>query len=316
MTIVIAYRFLTHIAVFADCRVSYESTGAVDDNLQKIYQVGERMVLGFAGPVLGAHQVMSRIRENLSKTYPRRRRPVADNLMKDVERWIQHEYQEIRQPEARENLSFILASLEPSREARSRCVSPDGTEIPKPKWIPSGPELRTLALKPHRSRPSELYTEEKAHCKIIGIQDDTVRNAVQRRLDENFSSWYKQPLWIQARIAVDCVMITLMESGVSKTGGLLQCAMLGKWGVRWFPYESSGDCGNVGLYVENGRFMQRDNVTEETIPLLAVWEWVEWGGTHTPGSSGAFEDPTLRIAVERSERLKDNSPDDSKEPDE
>ncbi len=301
MTIVIAYHSLTHIAVFADCRVSYDCTGAVaDDNLQKIYQIGDKMILGFAGPLLGAHQVISAVRDNL-KTYPKRGRPTAENLVRDVERWIRHEYQEIKQPKARENLSFVLAAVEPSREARSKCFSSDGTEIPKPKWIPSGPELRTLALKPHQSKPDKLYEEEKrGGCKIVGVQDNVVCNAIQRTLDENFSRLFKQPLWIQARVAVDRVMITLMKSGIRKVGGLLQCAMLGAWGIRWFPYESPSEYGDVALRVSDDRFVQQDNVTGEMIPLLSIWDWWEkWQITHPPGSSGIFEDPGLRKAVER-----------------
>jgi hypothetical protein len=52
MTVVIACWFLKTAAIFADCRVSdiNKTTKSVDDNLQKIYQIDKRMILGFSGP--------------------------------------------------------------------------------------------------------------------------------------------------------------------------------------------------------------------------------------------------------------------------
>jgi 20S proteasome alpha/beta subunit len=109
MTVVVACRFLKTATIFADCRVSYANSQAkdVDDNLQKIYQIGDKMVIGFSGPLSGAFQVMEVLRKNL-KTYSKP--PVASNLQRDVERWIRYEYQQIKEEE-RKNLSFILVLL-------------------------------------------------------------------------------------------------------------------------------------------------------------------------------------------------------------
>ncbi len=316
MTVVIACRFVKHIAVFADCRVSYEHTNSVDDNLQKIYQIGKRMVLGFSGPLQGAYRVMQAVRRNAG-AYSKR--PVASNLQTDVERWIRHEYREIEQPEHRKGLSFMLVTVEPRREARSthkRRLS-DGTEIeiPKPKCFPSAPELSTLVLKPSQSRPGELVKEGKGLFKIIGVQDE-VRNAIQRTLEGSYGFAFKQPT-LQAQAVVDWLMVTLMESGVIEVGGLFQCALLGANGIQWLRYGLPSHYGEVALDMVEGRYVQRDSVTGRTVPLRTIWEWCEeWGGTHLPGDSGIFEDPGLRKAIDSLRNAESNPSDELENHDE
>jgi 20S proteasome alpha/beta subunit len=79
MTIVMAYRTWKSVAVIADCRVSYNPPYEdVDDYLQKLYQIGTRLVIGFAGPLQGAYQIMELVRAN-ARSYSKP--PVAENLL-------------------------------------------------------------------------------------------------------------------------------------------------------------------------------------------------------------------------------------------
>ena len=296
MSVVVACRFLKAISIFADCRVSYGKANPVDDNLQKLYQIDKRMVLGFAGPLSGAYQVMEIVRKNL-RIYPRR--PVAINLLTDMERWIRHQYREIQRSEDRKNLSFILATVEPRREALSKWRSSDRKEIPKPKWFPYVPELRVIALRPSKSRPEELVKEEKGKniCKIIGVQPE-VRNAVQEQIEKLYGFAFKQPK-LQAQAIVNTLMIMFMERNIRTVGGLFQCAVLSTDGIQWQTYNLPSNVGNVTLDIVDGRYIQRDNVTGRTVPLRTIWGWwQERQAGSLPGNSGVFEDPALRQAVD------------------
>jgi hypothetical protein len=310
MTVVIACHYLKLIAVFADCRVSYQCTNTVDDNLQKIYQIGTKMVLGFSGPLQGAYQVIQAVRRN-ARTYSKR--PIASNLQRDVERWIRREYREIRQPEHRKDLSFILATVEPSREARStyRRRLSNGTEIeiPKPEWLPSAPELSTIVLKPSRSAPNKLLKEEKGLFKIIGVQDETC-DAIRHTLEDSYGFAFKQPR-LQAQAVVDWLMATLMDRDLIKVGGLFQCALLGTDGIQWLRYRLPSKYGDVSLDVVEDHFVQRDHVTGKTVPLRAIWEWCDgWARSHLPGDSGVFEDRGLRRAIDSLRKTNSKSDDD------
>ncbi|TEU16090.1 MAG: hypothetical protein E3J21_11590 [Anaerolineales bacterium] len=311
MSVVVAYRFLKTIAIFADCRVSFDGENPVYDNLRKIYSVdkGKRMVLGFSGPLAGAYKVIEAIRRNM-RTYPKR--PVASNLQRDVERWIRHEYRGIKRPEDREDLSFILATVEPHRETRSKWRSSEGKEIPKPRWFPYIPELRILALKPSKSRPGELIKYEKGSCQIIGIQDQAAQNVIQERLNRLFGFASKYPR-LQTRAAADELMIICMERQVRTVGGLFQVALLSVNGVEWLAYSSPGGQGNVALDIANGQYVQVDNITKRQVPLKPIWEWwQEWQTTSLPPSSIIFEDPYLRKAVDNLRNARYSKTDSSK----
>jgi len=311
MTVVVAYRFLKNIAVFADCRVSFESKNPVYDNLQKIYPVDKRMVLGFSGPLLGAYKVIEAIGRNM-RAYSKR--PVASNLQRDVERWIRHEYREIER-EDKKDLSFILATVEPHRETRSKWRTPEGREIPKPGWFPYIPELRMLALKPSKSKPDELIKYEKSPCQIIGIQDPETQNAIRERLDRLFSFASKYPK-LQARVVADALTIICMERQIITVGGLFQTVLLSVSGVKWLSYSSPGNQGSVALDIANGKYIQRDNITRREVPLKPIWEWwQEWQTTPSLPSSIVFEDRYLRKAVDNLRNAKHSETDNSKKHD-
>ena len=100
-------------------------------------------------------------------------------------------------------------------------------------------------------------------------------------------------------------MVTLMERDVSTVGGLFQCALLGADGVQWLTYGLPSSYGDVALGIAEGHYVQRDNVTGRTVPLKAIWEWWEESqATFSPGSSGVFEDPGLRKAVDNLRKAK------------
>jgi len=232
---VIACKFWKTVAVIADCRVSYSPPyKEVDDYLQKLYQIGDRLVLGFAGPLQGAHKIVELVRDNAwSYSKP----PIASNLQTDVERWIQHRYRELNEAE-RKNLSFILATVEPKREKRSRWLSSDGQgnikPSSKPSWFPYVPEWKTIALRPSRSRPTELVREERQFAKIIGVQGDD-RKAVEKTLMECYGFAFKQPT-LQMQAILGFLKFQLMTRQVKRVGGLFQCALLSESGIQWLGY--------------------------------------------------------------------------------
>lgn len=304
MTVVVAYKFFTTVVVVADCRVSYRTGNHVDDNLRKIYPIGKRMVLGFSGPLRGAHAVVEAVRRNWGRY---RKRPVASNLERDVERWIRHEYRKIRPAEARTGLSFILAAVEPHREALFNWHSPDGKEMPAPNWSRLMPDMRVSRLRPLRCRPTELVKEKKSRCKVIGVGAE-LRDAIHSELDRLFDFARERPK-LQAGVSVCTLMHMLMEAGVETVGGLFQCAVLDGDGIEWLAYSSPSTAGSVALEYVEGQYVQRDNRTGKTVPVKSIGDWwKDWHAGQLPGDAGVFEDPGLRKAIDdlrKSETLTD-----------
>jgi hypothetical protein len=294
MTIVLACKFLKTIVMISDSRVSYGHKDPVDDNLQKLYPLDERMVIGFSGPLAGAHQVLSSVARN-RKNYSKP--PIAANLLTDVDRWIRHEYRQIKPSTNREGLSFIIATVEPKRERRSRWFTQQGEEKSKPNWFPFVPQLRSIALKPSKSNPKELTKYESEMCKIIGVQSN-VQEHVNAVVEKLFGFSFNRPL-LQAQAIVNTLMYVLMEQRVVSVGGLFQCAVLGENGIEWLTYGHPSKQGDVSLEIIDGKYVQRDNITGRTIPLKNIWDWYQdWQKEQRPGSSGIFEDPGLRKAAE------------------
>jgi hypothetical protein len=277
MTIVIAYNCLKTVTVIADCRVSYEPPyEQVDDCLQKLYQIHDRLILGFAGPLQGAYEVMRLVREN-ARNYSRR--PIADNLQRDVERWIRHRYKEL-DAQDRKNLAFMIATIEPQREKRSKWYR-DGKEASKPQWFPYVPEWKIFALRPSGKRPSELIKEERHLIKVIGVTGEN-RTAVKDIVQKFYGFASNQPR-LQVQALMHFLKLELTRRQVKAVGGLLQSALLSEQGIEWSGYVSE----NVILELVQGRFVQRNLVTKKTLPLMTIWEWAEL--KPSPGSLGAFE---------------------------
>src|SRR6266536_3621701 len=101
VTVVAAMHHLSGITIIADSRVSFGENRPVHDGLQKLYQVGDKIVLGFAGPLAGAHFVIEAIRENRKRSSNR----AVNASIQDVERWIRRAYRDITLPKDRHNLS-------------------------------------------------------------------------------------------------------------------------------------------------------------------------------------------------------------------
>ncbi len=304
MTVVIACRFLKSITVISDCRVSYSGQDTVDDSLQKIYPLDKQIVIGFSGPLAGAYQILEAVKRNRNDY---QKHPASANLLSDVERWIRHEYKMIKQPEERKNLSFVLASVDPKREMRSKWYTQDGIESSKPTWFPFVPELRSIKLIPSISKPEELIKEEKGMCKIIGVQDE-IQKAIQDTLLDLFGFEFKQPK-LQAQVIVNTLMYDLMERKVLSVGGLFQCAVLSEKGIEWLRYGLPSDYGDISLEIVNGQYLQRDNFTGKVVPLMTIWQWQEeWQKKPLPGRFGIFEDPAYRKVVNRVQNEKEKEP--------
>lgn len=290
MTVVIAYKSWRAVAVIADCRISYEPPyEEVDDCLQKLYYIHDRLVMGFTGPLQGAYEVMQLVREN-ALNYSRHL--AADRLQADVERWIRHKYQEL-DAQDRKNLSFVIATIEPRREKRSRWYR-NKQEIAKPEWFPYVPEWRTLVLRPSDRGSEELVKESRGFVKVVGIgRDDRV--AVRQVVEKLYSFAFKQPE-LQMQAVMGAIKFELMSRHVRGVGGLFQSALLHEKGIQWVGYGGSG----CVLEPVQGRFVQRNAVTGEALPLMSIWEWAKL--RPSPGSLGAFEDPGLQKALENLRR--------------
>ncbi|MFW6126338.1 MAG: hypothetical protein ACOC58_04455 [Chloroflexota bacterium] len=296
MTAIVAWWTLKSVAVVADCRVTCPpERDKADDCLQKLYQIGDRFVIGFAGPLQGAYEVLDFVRENWEQY---RDPPIADNLLRDVERWIRFKYRQLRQNERR-GLSFILAAVEPRTEKQAKWVTRDanGNEraSSKPSWFPFIPECHITALKPAPSEPNELHKAQTGLCRIIGSAEKH-REAIEATVRHWYGFVHDQP-HLQMQAVMGVLTAKLMPQRAERVGGLLQCALLGQNGVEWIGY---GGVDVALLYTEHG-FVQYNTDTGETLPLMSIWQWARgWEeGALQPGSLGTFEDARLREAIEK-----------------
>lgn len=291
MTMIVAAKFWRALAVIADCRVSYVPLyEEVDDYLQKLYRIGDRLVLGFAGPLQGAYEILKLVRKN---TYSYSKPPIASNLQADVERWIRYKYRSLDEAD-RKNLGFIIATVEPKREKRSEWFSSDSTgerkPMEKPGWFPYVPEWKILTLKPSQSKPAELTRDENRLFQNVGLGDKDWQ-AIRQTMMRSYRFSFQQPV-LQMQTLMGFLKFELMARQVRKIGGLFQCALLSENGIQWLGYSGK----NVSLELIDARFVQRNTATGEVIPLMTIWEWAEQ--RPPPGSFGAFEDPGLQQAIE------------------
>jgi hypothetical protein len=142
-------------------------------------------------------------------------------------------------------------------------------------------------------------------CKIIGVQNE-IQEAIQDRLMELFGFEFKHPK-LQAQVIVNTLMYDLMKRKVISVGGLFQCAILSEKGIEWLSYGLPSDYGDVSLVIDNGQYLQRDNVTGKVVPLMTIWQWQEeWQKKPLPGRFGIFEDPAYRNVVNRVQNEKEN----------
>lgn len=292
MTVIVAQKLWKAVCVIADCRVSYSPpVEQVDDYLQKLYQIGDRLVLGFSGPLAGAYEVMDLVKEN-ARRY--RRPATAFGLGRDVERWIRYRYRLLEETD-RTDLCFVVAAVEPTREKRTAWMSSDeqGDPIPssRPSWYPFVPEWRTFVLRPSRVRPTELVVDARRFTKVVGLAAEDCE-AVEEILSETYGFAFKQPL-LQIQAILGFLKAKLMEREVKRVGGLFQAALLSEHGIQWVGYRG----GDVVLDFAEGRFVQREMSTGRNTPLMSIWEWAE--SKPAPGSIGVFEDADMKRAVEK-----------------
>jgi len=295
MTLIVALKLWKTVAVIADCRVSYlPPYEEVDDYLQKIYQIGDRVVMGFSGPLQGAYEVMELVRVNASRYSST---PVADNLRRDLERWIRYKCRRLGADD-RKDLSFVIATVEPKREKRFRWLLSNGQEKAKPSWFPYVPEWSIFTLKPSQSRPGELVREQRPFIKITGINRQDHREAIEKVLMDAYGFSFKQPM-PQVRVIMGLLKAEILKRQIRNVGGLFQSALLNEKGIQWLGYSG----GNFVLEWKQGRFVQRDNVTGKMLPIMTIWEWAE--NRPVPGSFGRFEDLDMQEAIEKTRRAAD-----------
>ena len=271
MTVVVALPLFHKVIVVADSRVSWKGNDEVDDILQKIYQVGDRIVVGFSGLLDGAYPVFKAIKEN-GETY------TGTNLYRDMEGWIRREYRKLK-PEYQKGLSFLLVQV--------KRQTLDIKKFP-PDWLRD----KIIMLEPDRSKPGELRYRDGIPVIGSGRQE---LNAIKDIFQEYYGFvdvpfQYKNP-HIHAWAIVDEFIRHFMEKQPDKVGGLFQCATLNAEGIQWLSYGSIGD---VSLQFINGRYFQVNKVTGEKINLMTILEWGKIIPRPSPGDFGIFEDPVYR----------------------
>jgi hypothetical protein len=289
MTVIAAIPFFRHLVVIADSRVSDENIpGEAGDFLQKLYPIGNvsfglRVVIGFSGPLEGAYEVLEGVRKK-ARAYSKP--AVAANLLKDIVRWIQFDYQIVK-PQNRKRLSFLLAAVEPSRDRSVR----------KPDWIPFLPTFSTLTLKPSNSEPTKLVVESRNIIKAIGVHNEEFLDELKDRMNKYYDLQFKYPE-IGMQVVVNDLILYFMQrqDKYNKVGGLFQCANLSVEGVKWLSYGSIGD---IVMKFENGRYIQHNKITGKTIPLMTINEWGKCWPRPKPGSFGLFENPVYRKLVDK-----------------
>lgn len=271
MTVVVALPLFHKVIVIADSRVSWEGKDEVDDILQKIYQVGDRMVVGFSGLLDGAYPVFRTIKEN-EKTY------TGTNLFRDMEGWIRREYRKLK-PEHQKGLSFLLVQVK--RQT-----------LDIKRFPPDMLKYRIIMLEPNRSKPGELRYRDGIPVIGSGRQElNTIEDIFQEYYGfVNVSFQHRNPN-IHAWVIVDEFIRHFMAKQPDKVGGLFQCATLNAEGIQWLSYGSIGD---VGLQLINGRYFQVNKVTGEKIKLKRILEWGEIIPRPLPGEFGTFEDPVYQ----------------------
>jgi hypothetical protein len=237
-------------------------------------------VIGFSGPLSGAYEVLEGVRKQ-AKSYSKR--GVAANLLKDIVRWIQFNYRQVK-PENRKGLSFLLAAVEPSRDK----------SISKPDWIPFIPTFSSLTLRPSDAEPAKLVVESKNIIKTIGVHDEEFLNALEDKTQKYFDIQFKYPE-IGMQLVIDDLMLYFMQrqDKHNKVGGLFQCANLSVEGVKWLSYGSIGD---IVMKFKNNRYIQQNKITGKTVPLMTIREWGKY--QPSPGSFGIFENPVYRKLIE------------------
>ena len=297
MTVVVATHYLKTIVIIADCRVSDLNREPihiddVDDNLQKIYPVGNKVIVAFSCPLDGAHKIFESLRIRplrYGKSF------VAQTIIHDLTRRIKYEYGLLSQSE-RKDLSFILVGIEPHRVRRSRVFNEQGEEIPKPNWLPSIPEKYITTLKP-QSDGSRLATDSNHMTHVLGLNKGDC-DEVSRIVNILFSFSMRQPR-LQAQALVSSLMLELKSRNILRIGGLFQCYLLSTEGITQLGYGSPSQYGDVDLIIEKGRYIQRNNVTGRRVPLLNIWEWWKAHKGLPLGTVGSFEDPLWQILAQK-----------------
>jgi hypothetical protein len=272
MTIVVALPLFHKVIVVADSRVSWEGRSEKDDILQKIYQVGDRMIIGFSGPPDGAYPIFKAIGEN-EKTYS------GTNLFRDVEGWIRREYRRVEAKYQR-YLSFVLVQV----KRQTLNIN---------KFPPDMLKYQIIMLEPNRSKPGELQCR-RDRFPVIGSGGQEL-NAIRNIFQEFYSfvdvSFQFRNSHIHAWAIVDELIRHFMAKKPDTVGGLFQCATLNAEGIQWLSY---GSAGGVSLEFTDGRYFIVRKDAQEKVKLMTVIEWGEISPRPTPGGIGVFEDPVYR----------------------
>lgn len=265
MTVLIALRHLSGVTIIADSRVSFGTSQPVHDGLQKLYQVGDKIVFGFTGPLAGAFQVIQEIKKNRN----RNSRSAKNTTVRDVERWIRYAYQNISFNDRR-GLSFLIARSDNKR------LKSFGKHIQAKYGIPDFPETELFTLEPSQKNPAELIKIRQV-ISVIGVKPE-FKVSIKEVFLDSFTDLLQSPGG-QNTINLGINAIKIASSKHPDTiGGLFQCAVMDSRGIGWASYDNE----DVSLTFEDGRYMQHNKRTGQKIPLLTVWEWGSYYGFKQP----------------------------------
>lgn len=276
MTVIIAFNYHSSLSVIADCRVTYPGSKSID-NLQKLYQFGDYVVLGFSGPLKGAYQVIEEIKKNIKKIPNKRKAIDTQRLI----RCIKYGFKSIPSPHDKKDLSFIVATVQPWYR---RSI---GLKIKSTNKLIStfeSPRFETLILHPSSTCRDRLEEDKSGDIKIIGVSlkdqlkiKELLREKIPRLLMDTTKS--------EIIYALRELMLKLKSEGLLSVGGLFQCARLGTEGISWADY----DLGKIALKTIERRYVQVNKETGEEKPLLTIWEWADkYGFEKSPPEPDIF----------------------------
>jgi len=274
----------------ADCRVTITRPGKPEvhaDIAQKIFQIHSHIALGFAGNVaLGGeiiHDVIHR---------PQRKRANAISTLLWLIRFLRYRYE----------------TLDPSRFSDPRVIFMAGAVFPDRPNVVSKKAIVELAFKiaeKHHQGPALIFNllntpRQYSHVPVPG--SGCSRLVVLR--SPNFIPEVLQPLQFGAIGSGEKVVeaieplhplimampgqaqhealsigtaaeFFMRENNIKSVGGMCAVVKVDKSGVRFFAHQRMDPTGaekNIELKIQNGQWVQRNNVTGKTIPLCAPWK--------------------------------------------
>jgi hypothetical protein len=248
MTAVLAINFIYHILVISDCRVTWSgSSTKLQDNLQKVYPLGPTGVIGFAGNVSIAQEIIKYIQTMA----PKKDLPLSvKDIVYDISEWAKMVYSN-KKPNPTNyvelmyvavdygDVSLIAQNVSIAKNILVKMVSPFFKPIFNNDVVQLGYAIKY---------PLEHIIFNRDNLLNLGLEP-------KGRL-------------FQAAIAVNSFGEELTKLGENTVGGMFSVGLCDLNGIHWVPYGNDRE-----LKIEDGRFIQYDHVNNRRVPLKTIIEF-------------------------------------------